>query len=121
MFFEEGKGYVRLYDYVAAEKAFASAVAADPETPEYQAYCAWAGYRRAGGSSDAVDEARAMLLRALESDTHQPMAHYFIGLIHRDQKEFPAALEAFKRVIRIDPGFEPAQKALQQVSELASF
>jgi CheY-like chemotaxis protein len=121
VFFEEGKGYVRLYDYVAAEKAFASAVAADPETPEYQAYCAWASYRRAGGSSDAVAEARAMLLRALESDIHQPMAHYFMGLIHRDQKEFPAALEAFKQVIRIDPGFEPAQKALQQVAELASF
>ena len=119
MFFDEGRSHVRLHDYVAAEKAFAKAVAADPQTPEYQAYCAWAGYRRAGGSSEAVRQARSLLARALEGDTHQPMAHYFIGLIHRDQKEFPAALRSLQEAVRIDPGFEPARRALQQVSELA--
>ncbi len=119
MFFEEGKSYVRLHDYVAAERAFASAVSSDPQTPEYQAYCAWAGYRRAGGSSDAVDQARVMLARALKADTHQPMAHYFMGLIHRDQKEFPAALASLQQAVRINPGFEPARRAMQQVAELA--
>ena len=118
MFFEEGKNHVGLHDYVAAERAFASAVSADPQTPEYQAYCAWAGYRRAGGSSDAVERARVMLSGALEADMHQPMAHYFMGLIHRDQKEFPAALASLQQAVRIDPGFEPARRAMQQVAEL---
>jgi len=119
MFFEKGKGFVRLHNYVEAESAFASAVSSDPDTPEYLAYRAWAGYRRDGGTLPAVEAARAMLALALEGDTHQPMAHYFIGLIHRDQNEFNAALLAFQQAVRIDPGFESARKAMEQVNELA--
>ena len=119
MFFEKGKGFVRLHNYVAAERAFASAVTADPETPEYLAYRAWAGYRRDGGTVSAVEDARRMLAEVLVEDTHQPMAHYFIGLIHRDQNEFKAALAAFELSIRFDPGFEPARKAMEQVADLA--
>ena len=119
MFFENGKGFVRLHNYVEAEKSFGRAVDADPATPEYLAYRAWAGYRRDGGSVSAVQEARRLLSEALEADTHQPMAHYFVGLIHRDQKEFSAALEAFQQAVRFDPGFEPARMALEQVEELA--
>ena len=119
MFFEKGKGFVRLHNYVEAEQAFASAVASDPATPEYLAYRAWAGYRRAGGTSSSVQAAREMLDEALRGDLHQPMAHYFIGLIHRDQNEFTAAQAALREAVRYDPAFEPARKALEQVAELA--
>ena len=119
MFFEKGKGFVRLHNYVAAEKAFANAVDADPDTPEYLAYRAWAAYRRDAGSRPAVEDARRMLAKVLKEDTHQPMAYYFIGLIHRDQNEFNAALAAFQQSVRFDPGFEPARKALEQVADLA--
>jgi CheY-like chemotaxis protein len=118
MFFEKGKGFVRLHNYVEAEQAFASAVSSDPETPEYLAYRAWAGYRRAGGTATAVRDARKMLAEALRGDLHQPMAHYFIGLIHRDQNEFTAAQAALAQAVRYDPAFEPARKALDQVDEL---
>ncbi|MBJ95421.1 MAG: hypothetical protein CMP23_13240 [Rickettsiales bacterium] len=118
-FFDEGKRQVRLHDYLAAERSFAHAVEADPSTPEYKAYRAWAGYRGAGGSSAAVQSAVSLLRSVLQADSHQPMAHYFLGLIQRDQREFPAAVASLRKALSIDPGFDSARKALGQVEELA--
>ena len=119
MFFEMGKGFLKTKDFREAELSFAKAVERTPEVAEYTAYQGWAVYRRDSGSDDAFSSARMLLTRALTIDGHLPIAHYFFGVMHRDKKNYPEAVDAFEAATRFDPMFVAAQKALEQTRELA--
>ncbi len=119
MFFELGKGLLKTKDFREAELSFAKAVVRAPAVAEYIAYQGWAVYRRDSGNEDAFGSARMLLTRALTIDPHLTIAHYFLGVMHRDRKNYPEAVEAFEAATRFDPMFAAAQKALEQTRELA--
>jgi len=118
MFFEMGKSFVQKRDFREAELAFAKAVERDPESAEYVAYRGWATYRQGAGSERSVARACALLEEALLLDKHLPTTHYFVGLIHRDLREYDRALDAFRAAVRYGPRFEPAKRALDHLVEL---
>ena len=118
MFFEMGKAFIQTREYREAELSFAKAVDRSPETAEYLAYQGWASYRRSGGNGGA-DRARELIDRSLELDDHLPIAWYFSGIIHRDQRHYRDAMDAFEAALSFDTQFEAARKALQQTSEIA--
>jgi CheY-like chemotaxis protein len=119
MFFELGKEFLKTRDFREAELSFAKAVERTPDVAEYIAYQGWAVYRRDSGSDDAFAGARMLLTRALAIDPHLTIAHYFLGVMHRDRKHYPEAIDAFEAATRFDPMFTAAQKALEQARELA--
>ena len=119
MFFEMGKGFLKTKDFREAELSFAKAVERTPDVGEYTAYQGWAVYRRDSGSDEAFSSARMLLTRALTIDSHLPIAHYFLGVMHRDKKNYPEAVDSFEAATRFDPMFVAAQKALEQTRELA--
>lgn len=119
MFFDMGKEFLQMRDFREAELSFAKAVERVPEIAEYTAYQGWAVYRRGSGSKEAFDGARMLLTRALTIDSHLPIAHYFLGVMHRDQKHYSEALAHFESATRFDPMFTAARKALEQCRALA--
>ncbi len=119
MFFDMGKEFLQMRDFREAELSFAKAVERVPEIAEYTAYQGWAVYRRGSGSKEAFDGARMLLTRALAIDSHLPIAHYFLGVMHRDQKHYSEALAHFESATRFDPMFTAAQKALDQCRALS--
>jgi CheY-like chemotaxis protein len=119
MFFEMGKGFLKTKDFREAELSFAKAVERTPDVAEYIAYQGWAVYRRDSGSDGAFSSARMLLTRSLSVDGHLPIAHYFLGVMHRDKKNYPEAVDSFEAATRFDPMFVAAQKALDQTRELA--
>lgn len=118
MFFEMGKGFLKTKDFREAELSFAKAVERTPHVAEYTAYQGWAVYRRGKGSDESFTSAHMLLTRALAIDGHLPIAHYFLGVMHRDKKNYPEAVDAFEAATRFDPMFIAAQKALEQTREL---
>ena len=118
MFFEMGKAFIQTRDYREAELSFGKAVDRSPETAEYLAYQGWAVYRRGGGNGVAVRRARDLLDRALVLDDHLPIAFYFSGIIHRDQRHYDEAIRALESAVQFDSQFEAARKALQQTYDL---
>ena len=118
MFFEMGKGFLKTKDFREAELSFAKAVERTPAVAEYTAYQGWAVYRRDSGSDEAFWSARMLLTRALTIDGHLTIAHYFLGVLHRDKKNYPEAVDSFEAATRFDPMFVAAQKALEQCREL---
>jgi CheY-like chemotaxis protein/tetratricopeptide (TPR) repeat protein len=118
MFFEMGKAFIQTREYREAELSFAKAVDCSSETAEYLAYQGWASYRR-DGSNGGCARARDLIDRALHLDDHLPIAWYFSGIIHRDQRHYAEAINAFEVALRFDTQFDAARKALQQTSEIA--
>ncbi len=120
MFFEQGKNHVQDRDFREAESAFSKAVVGAPDSAEYLAYQGWASYRNGGGSEEATARARGALGEALGMDPHLAIAHYFQGVIYRDQRDYQRALDCFESAVRYNPGLAPAQKALEQAADLAA-
>lgn len=118
MFFEMGKAFIQTRDYREAELSFAKAVERAPSTAEYVAYQGWATYRRDGAHGDGAAAADALIDRSLALDDHLPIAWYFSGIIHRDQRRYGQAIQAFESALSFDSQFEAARKALQQTAEL---
>lgn len=118
MFFDNGRKFLRTYDFREAAVEFAGAVERDRDSAKYLAYCGWANYRSAQSEVDA-EVAVAMLDRALEVDGRCPTAHFFRGVIHRDQRRYARAAACFEAAVRYDPGFELARAALREAGELS--
>ncbi len=121
MFFEMGKAFIQTREYREAELSFGKAVERVPEAAEYLAYQGWATYRRDGAAAGngGRAKARALIDRSLELDDHLPIAWYFSGIIHRDQRHYDEAIAAFESALKFDTNFEPARKALVQTTEIA--
>jgi DNA-binding response OmpR family regulator/tetratricopeptide (TPR) repeat protein len=119
MFFEMGKGFVQTRDFREAELSFGRACERAPDVAEYVAYRGWAAYRRGGGDDEAAEEALGFLKRSVKMDEHLPIAWYFLGIIHRDRREYDEAVRAFESAVRFDPQFDAAEKALVQARDLA--
>ncbi|GEM_PF-776809 len=118
MFFDNGRGYLRTKDFREAAAEFEKAVARDPDSAMYLAYCGWARYRSAQ-TEQSAEAAVAMLERALEIDGRCPTAHFFRGVVHRDQRRYGPASACFEAAVRYDPGFELARAALREAGELS--
>ena len=62
--------------------------------------------------SERFTESLASFLEVLP----QPDAYYNLGLMFRGQKRYPEAIEAFHRVLTIDPGFSAAKIQIEQLT-----
>ena len=59
------------------------------------------------GQAD-VDRAEALALKAIGLDPSVARAHTALGWVHRIRGHHQAALDAFKKSIKVDPNFAPA-------------
>ena len=56
-------------------------------------------------------------INALEIDPATPNVAYNIGLIHRDRKEFPVAIQWFETALKTNPNDEDAQYWIDKIRE----
>lgn len=54
----------------------------------------------------------AWLERALQLDPKNAQAHYYLGVVHADGKDYTAALQSWRRAVALDPGHVPGLEAL---------
>jgi tetratricopeptide (TPR) repeat protein len=118
MYYDKGRGFLRTNDFREAAAEFDKAVDLDPHSARYLAYCGWARYRSVHTENDA-EVAVAMLDRALEIDGRCPIAHFFLGSVHKDHRRYARAAACFEAAVRYDPGFELARNALREAGELS--
>jgi len=91
----------------------------EPENPSLWANLAAAYLGKLVTSTRAKqDRALEAYRRALELDAAYPNAHYNMGLIYIDRKDWDAAHEAFTRALETNPHDEDARRMQARVAEL---
>jgi tetratricopeptide (TPR) repeat protein len=63
---------------------------------------------RSGAPATAIKP----LQEAIERQDNFAEAHYLLGLVHRDSRNFEAATTSLERAVRLDPGFTAAREEL---------
>jgi hypothetical protein len=101
----EGQTYLRRGWFVEAAATLSLAVEhlGDQPGPWAQLGQAWVGI-------DQSRKARACLERSLSLDPDQPAVWNNLGILQAHAGETPQALEAFRRTLVLQPGFQPAQR-----------
>jgi adenylate cyclase len=87
----------------AADRGLRQAIAVNPN---YALARSW--YAIVLGQMGREDEAREQIAKALELDPASPFSHHAAGRLHLLSGELDAAVEAYEKALRIDPGFGPA-------------
>lgn len=95
------------------------ATAIEPDNPSLWANLAAAYLGKLITSTRAKqDRALEAYRRALELDAAYPNAHYNMGLIYVDRKDWDAAHEAFTRALETNPHDEDARRMRARVEQL---
>ena len=120
MLFQVGKGFMRSRNYAEAERSFEQALERNPDEGDYGAFLGYARYKRQGGGRESARDAKEAIEEALERDPSSSMGWFFLGVVHRDRKDYRRAVEAFESCLRHDPSSEAARRALEQVRGLVA-
>lgn len=62
----------------------------------------------AGAMEKNPEEAKSLLLKAIQTDPANPQAHFQLGSVYMKLKDFPGAIEAFSKATDLDPKFSSA-------------
>jgi arylsulfatase A-like enzyme/Tfp pilus assembly protein PilF len=95
-----GWSYIRLNQYDRAEKVYRQAIDHGFDSAELRANLGLIYYRWG-----ELKKAEQELQVALDLDDSSIIAHYRIADVHRAIKDYPMAVEHYRRVLEIDPGY----------------
>ncbi|HEX4795580.1 MAG TPA: tetratricopeptide repeat protein [Humisphaera sp.] len=111
-----GQLFRRKGDFATARQCFDRAIEYKPDDAHAYIYC--------GGMLARLGEfaeAEAMHRRATQcSDGCIDEAHHNLGLVLRAVERYPEALECFKRALEIDPYYDDAKEAMEDVERVIS-
>jgi Flp pilus assembly protein TadD len=107
--FRQGEMALRREQIAAAIAHFKLAVELQPNEPEYQALLAWAQFANAQDKSTVASQTRKALIRAAESNSESPTAHFYLGRVERMLGREKEALYCFYQVLRIKPNHSEAK------------
>ncbi len=114
-----GSAYILAGRHRHAVPHLERATAIEPQNPSFWANLAAAYLGKLITSTRAKqDRALEAYRRALELDAAYPNAHYNMGLIYIDRKDWDAAHEAFTRALETNPHDEDARRLRARVEEL---
>jgi curved DNA-binding protein CbpA len=99
MSFREGEICLKRRDFAGAVKAFARAVELAPKEGEHLALLAWA---RVCAKETALRDIRKDLERALELTPTSARAHYYLGVLLRDEGDLDRAVAKLKKAVELD-------------------
>ena len=97
--FRRGQTLLKRNDLPGAQRDFALALELQPKEGEHIIYAAWT--RHCLGDLD-VDQTRAELQRGLKAQPRAASAHYFMGMLCKEEETYDAALVEFKRAVALD-------------------
>lgn len=107
--FRQGEMALRREQIAAAITHFKLAVELQPSEPEYQALLAWAQFANAQDKNTVASQTRKALIRAAESNSESPTAHFYLGRVERMLGREKEALYCFYQVLRIKPNHSEAK------------
>lgn len=105
-----GHAYLALKQFQAAEKAYRKALEEDTESAP-----ARLGLAQVFLAGKQYFEAVGMALASIELISHQPLAHFILGVALQELGQAESAVEAFGRAIRQNPNFVAAHRRLAWV------
>ena len=113
--FQEGLRLLEQGQPGEAKRALAEALRIDPESPDYYAHMAWATYRAAPDSPQAVQLAYSQLDQALQINPDELQAHIFYGRICAADDRASDGREHLNSALDLDPGNEMAFETLAAI------
>jgi DnaJ-domain-containing protein 1 len=112
--FQKGEVLLRKGDHARALEAFAAAMKANPVEPAYRAYWAWTRFSSPDAPKDRlVRETLKHLEEAVHERNKFPLAHHWIGLLHKYLGNAGAAENAFRTALTQDRTLLEAERELR--------
>ncbi len=111
-----GMSYAKQFKLDAAEAEFNKILAKYPNNPQAHAGKAMVLFNRLQSSSTTVIKNRDSMLSqaesecklALQGDPGMPEAHYYLGMIYKDQGKYSDSINEFNDAIKNDPRYSEA-------------
>lgn len=101
--FQKSEVLTRRRDYAEAMQLVRSALAKNPDDPDYHAHHAWLLHLMNPGATAPLDEMLRSLDRALKVNPRHERAHYYKGLVLRRLKREAEAIRHFRAAAEINP------------------
>ncbi len=110
--FQKGLVLLKVNNFAEARKEFEVAVKLYAKEPEYLCYLAWTLFK---GATKPVekDQAKKMLLKALQMNQDLDKGHLFLGRILKDEGKEREAEKRFERAIQCNPKNTEALRELR--------
>ena len=93
---------LRVNNFDGARKELETAVQLYPKEPEYICYLAWTLFKVSDKSVDK-DQAKKMILKALQMNPDLDKGHFFLGHMLKDEGKDREAEKRFERAIQCNP------------------
>jgi tetratricopeptide (TPR) repeat protein len=106
-----GRACVMQSNWSAAEQALARHLQLDPPSVDGRLQMGLVYYHQ-----KRLPNAAAEFVTVLKAKPDSQHAHYFVGQIRRLMHDREGAMSSFKEALRCDPTFEPARKALDELT-----
>ncbi len=113
IFFEDGRAYLRLGDYVEAQRHFAQSRKRHDAVPRYLAYLGWSTFLCAGEDLEERASGQEMLRESIALDPLLDEAFVLLGHVYCRSSRFERGMEMYKRALELNPQNEEAMQALQ--------
>jgi curved DNA-binding protein CbpA len=101
--FQKAEVMMKRRDFAQAMQHVRSALAKNPEEPDYHALHAWLLHLMNPTEPAPLDEMLASLDRALKGNPNSERAHYYRGVVLKRAKRDREALGHFKKALEINP------------------
>jgi tetratricopeptide (TPR) repeat protein len=98
-----------------AATAFSTALTLDPLSED-----AATGLGSVLGAAGRLPEAETALTRAIESNAKSPALWNNLGVVRTQRGDYASAVEAFRKALALDGGFDAAKSNLARATELAA-
>jgi hypothetical protein len=111
--FRRGEMALRRSMFEQARALFEEAVSLNDEEAEYHALLAWATWLSAPNKTVVATEVQKRLAHALAMSPQCVPAHFYGGQVAKHSGQTQAAIDAFRRVISLEPGHSEAALELR--------
>jgi Flp pilus assembly protein TadD len=120
--FQLGELAMRRNHWSQAREDFRKAVELNPDEGEHHALWGWAEWNYAAASQrpTLAAETRRRFRAAVALSPRNPSIYYYRGRLADELGELDAARWCYRKVLRLDPNHEGAQRALRQLDEAAA-
>jgi CheY-like chemotaxis protein/tetratricopeptide (TPR) repeat protein len=117
MQFQKGQAFLNSKDYDKAHEAFEWSIKLNPKEAEYHLYEAVAIFKDTKkNTNEARAEAKKIIKRVISMNANLADAHYYLGMIHKVEKNEAAAKKSFLKSTRIDPKHVDANRELRLIA-----
>jgi tetratricopeptide (TPR) repeat protein len=111
--FRRGEMALRRSMFELARNLFEDAVTLNGDEAEYHALLAWATWLSASNKPLAAADVQKRLAQALALSPQCVPAHFYTGQVAKHSGQVQAAIDAFRTVLRIEPGHAEANLELR--------